>query len=194
MSVPVVPSCVPRTKHKISSAIAQKALSLTGWHITGEVPEQKKFLLAVAPHTSNWDFFLGIAVMLSLNLKVTFLGKKSIFIGPSGYLLRRLGGIAIDRKHRHGVVGQMVEEFNQQDAMILGLAPEGTRSKTRQWKTGFLHIAQQAQVPIVPVGLDFKKKEIKLMPAQLIKGDIESELLHFKHLFNDVCAKNPQSV
>jgi len=194
MFVPLVPSCVPRTQYKIFKVIAQKALSLSGWRITGEIPEQKKFILAVAPHTSNWDFFLGIAVMISLNLKVTFLGKKSIFIWPVGYLLRRLGGIAIDRKHRHGVVGQMVDVFNQQDAMILGLAPEGTRSKTRQWKTGFLHIAQQAQVPIVPVGLDFKKKEIKLMPAVLINSDIENELLRFKHLFNDVCAKNPQSV
>ena len=185
---------MPRTNHRVINRIARKILSLCGWKIKGELPEQKKFILAVAPHTSNWDFLIGIAVMLTLNLKLSFLGKDSIFIGPFGTLLRNLGGIAVERTHRHGVVGQMVEEFNQREQMILGLAPEGTRRKTKQWKTGFLIIAQQAKVPVLPVSLDFSKREVNIMPSQTITEDIEQELVHFKRHFENVCAKNPHSV
>jgi len=194
LNLPDVHQDVPTSKGRIVRAIAVKLLSLMGWQVVGEVPQQKKFILAVAPHTSNWDFVIAIWVMLALSLKVTFLGKSSIFLGPFGFVLRKLGGMPIERSHRHGVVGQLVDAFEQQESMILGLAPEGTRKKTKEWKTGFLFIAHQANIPVVPVSLDFNKKEVNFLPARMISEDITSELTLFKQQFVGVCAKNPQSV
>jgi len=192
--LPKIHQSVPTSNYRIIKTLAIKLLSLLGWKVRGELPQQRKFILAVAPHTSNWDFFYAILVMIALGLKVTFLGKKSIFIWPVDKLLRKLGGMPIDRTHQHGIVGQLVDEFHKQDSMILGLAPEGTRSKTKEWKTGFLIIAKKANVPVVPVSLDFYKKEVNFQPAQVITGAIEAELALFKRQFAGVCAKNPQSV
>lgn len=194
MNAPVVPDCIPRSRGKFSAWLGKSILRLLGWKITGEIPAQRKMILAVAPHTSNWDFILGVAAMLMLNLKVKFMGKDAIFVWPIKGLLIKLGGIAIDRSSRHGIVGQMVQEFKQQDQMILGLAPEGTRSKITEWKTGFLHIAHQADVPVVPVSLDYSRKEICFHSASIISDDIPSELQRIKAVYRGACAKNPQAV
>ena len=194
MIAPSVPDCLPRARGKLSSNIGKWVLQLQGWKITGEIPANKKLILAVAPHTSNWDFIVGVSVMLYLNLKVSFLGKDAIFRWPFKRLLENLGGIAVDRKHSHGVVGQLVEEFIGAEQLILGLAPEGTRSKTKEWKTGFLHIANQANVPVVPVSLDFGSKVVHFHQPMDIGKDIGSELSRVKAKFSSVCAKNPQAV
>ena len=191
---PKVPTCIPTREYGFLSRFARHALLGSGWTIDGALPEQPKFILAVAPHTSNWDFFVGLAVMFTLNLKVSFLGKASIFRWPIKSLLTAIGGIGVDRSHSHGVVGQIVDAFNDNEQFILGLAPEGTRSKTIEWRTGFLHIAKQANVPVVPVSFDFNKKEVLFHPAVAITGDINQELIEFKQIFSNVCAKNPQAV
>jgi 1-acyl-sn-glycerol-3-phosphate acyltransferase len=194
LKMPLVPECVPTRNYGVLKRWASTALECNGWTITGSLPTQPKFILAVAPHTSNWDFFVGIAVMFSLNLKVSFLAKGSLFHWPVKSLLTAIGGIGVDRSHSHGVVGQIVEEFKNNEQFILGLAPEGTRSKTAEWRTGFLHIAQQAHVPIVPVSLDFQKKEIRFHAAVTITGEINQELIEFKQVFSNVCAKKTQAV
>ena len=191
---PTVPQCIATREYGILRRFASQSMVRFGWEINGELPQQPKFILAVAPHTSNWDFFVGIAVMFSLNLKVSFLAKGSIFRWPIRSLLTAIGGIGVDRHHSHGVVGQIVEEFKANEKFILGIAPEGTRSKTAEWRTGFLHIAQQAHVPIVPVSLDFQKKEIRFHAAVTITGEINQELIEFKQVFSNVCAKKPQAV
>jgi 1-acyl-sn-glycerol-3-phosphate acyltransferase len=96
--------------------------------------------LAVAPHTSNWDFFLGVAVLFRLRIKIRFLGKHSIFVPVAKQFLEAIGGIPVKRSSAHGVVGQVVDEFNANEKMILAVAPEGTRSAIFPWKTGFLGI------------------------------------------------------
>jgi 1-acyl-sn-glycerol-3-phosphate acyltransferase len=192
--IPELPIEIPQTNYRLVSALAYKLLTLFGWRITGDFPRARKFILAVAPHTSNWDFIVSVLVMLALNLKVTFMGKKSIFVWPLKWFLVKIGGVPIAREHPQGVVGQMVEVFNQNEGMILGLSPEGTRSKTKQWKTGFIIIAQQAKVPIVPISLDFKKKEVKIHAPYFVKGNIDQSLNEIKEQFVNVCAKNPHLV
>jgi 1-acyl-sn-glycerol-3-phosphate acyltransferase len=194
LQAPTVPKCIATRDYGILRRFASQAMVSFGWKITGELPQQPKFILAVAPHTSNWDFFVGIAVMFSLNLKVSFLAKGSIFCWPIKSLLTAIGGIGVDRSHSHGVVGQIVEEFKANEQFILGIAPEGTRSKTIEWRTGFLHIAKQANVPVVPVSFDFVKKEVRFHPSVIIVGDINQALIEFKQIFTDVCAKNLQVV
>ena len=146
--LPEIPSEIPQTNYRLVSALANKLLTLFGWRITGSFPRESKFILAVAPHTSNWDFIVSVLVMLTLNLKVTFMGKKSIFVWPLKWFLVKVGGVAIDREHPQGVVGQMVDVFNHSERMILGLSPEGTRSKTKQWKTGFIMRPGKALYPL----------------------------------------------
>lgn len=194
LRIPPVPTCIATRDYGLLRRFASQAMVRCGWQITGELPQQPKFILAVAPHTSNWDFFVAIAGVFSLNLKVSFLAKGSIFRWPIKSLLTAIGGIGVDRSHSHGVVGQMVEKFNANEQFILGIAPEGTRSKTVEWRTGFLHIAKQANVPVVPVSFDFIKKEVRFHPAVVITGDIKQELVEFKQVFADVCAKKPQAV
>ena len=159
MSLPNISPCVPRARGGISKWLGLLILKTLGWKVTGELPANKKFVMAIAPHTSNWDFVICVAVMLALNLRVKFMGKASIFIWPIKRVLIRLGGIAIHRSSKQGVVAQMVQQFDKQEKLVLAIAPEGTRSKTIEWKRGFLLIASQAKVPVVPVSLDYRKKD-----------------------------------
>ncbi|MDT0602637.1 1-acyl-sn-glycerol-3-phosphate acyltransferase [Thalassotalea castellviae] len=191
---PKIPAGIPQTNYRLVRRLSAKLLTLFGWKIIGNFPAEKKFILAVAPHTSNWDFIVSVLVMLSLNLKVTFMGKKSIFVWPLRWFLEKIGGVPVDRKHPQGVVGQMVDVFNNSQSMILALSPEGTRSKTKQWKTGFIIIAKQANVPIIPISLDFRKKEVEIHRPYIVQDDIQQALMEIKRQFVDVCAKNPHLV
>jgi 1-acyl-sn-glycerol-3-phosphate acyltransferase len=191
--LPEIPDCVPTKERKLTQFIGLLVLNLLGWQVVGQLPRKSKFIAAVAPHTSNWDFVIGIATVLAMNLRISFMGKKAIFVWPFKILLKNLGGIAIDRNAKHGMVDQMVEQFLQNEQLVLGIAPEGTRKKTLKWKSGFLHIAHQAGVPVVPVSLDFVKKQLRFHPEVEITKDIENELAKFKDTFSDICAKNPQA-
>jgi len=192
--LPEIPDCIPTKQGKFSSFIGLAVLNFLGWEVVGQLPKKSKFIAAVAPHTSNWDFVVAIAVMLSMNLRVRFMGKKALFIWPFRIILKSWGGIAIDRNAKNGVVEQMVAQFQDEDQLVLGIAPEGTRKKTSKWKSGFLQIAYQAGVPVVPVSLDFSKKQFKFHQEVEIGCDIENELEKFKENFSDICAKNPQAV
>ncbi len=192
--LPEMPDCIPTKPGKIAPFIGLAVLNILGWKVVGQLPKKPKFIAAVAPHTSNWDFVIAIAVMLAMNLRIRFMGKKALFIWPFKILLKSWGGIAIDRNAKSGVVEQMVEQFQHNDHLVLGLAPEGTRKKTLKWKSGFLHIAHQAGVPVVPVSLDFAKKQLRFHHEVEISSDIEKELAKFKENFSDICAKNPQAV
>jgi len=189
-----VPDSVPRVYRPLGHRIGRGVLYILGWRLVGKIPEHPKAIYAVAPHTSNWDFVIGISVMLSLNLKLKFMGKDAIFIWPFKGLLKSLGGIPINRREKHGVVEQIVEQFEQSEQLILALSPEGTRSKTKEWKTGFLAIAHQANVPVVSVSFHFDKKEVRFGETSFIDQDIAKELIRIKHNFSTACAKNPQAV
>lgn len=194
MLLPEVNDCMPKRNNRFFRGFGRFLLTTMGWKVKGELPAQKKFILALAPHTSNWDFVVGVAVMLALDIKINFLGKHSIFIWPFKGFLIRIGGIPIDRSKSHGVVEQLVQRCQHSEYFVLGIAPEGTRSKTKEWKSGFLQIAHQANIPVVPVSLHFDKKEVYLQPAQLISADIDNELIRIKRCFIGACAKNPQAV
>lgn len=189
----IVPVNIPRTNRRVITWFSRHLLRLLGWRISGGLPNEKKLILAVAPHTSNWDFVIGVLVKLALDLKLNFLGKDAIFVWPFNLWLEALGGIAIDRKSAHGVVGQMVDKFGQQDALVLALAPEGTRSKVQQWKTGFLHIANKAKVPVLPIQIDYKSKQVIFYQSRNITADIDQELQNIKAIFSKDCAKNPHN-
>jgi 1-acyl-sn-glycerol-3-phosphate acyltransferase len=136
--------------------------TIKGWKVEGSFPYHlKKSVIIVAPHTHNIDFFLGLAFRKKLHLEfVRFLGKKELFIPPFSWILKSLGGSPVDRSKNNNLVDQVVALFNKNESFHLALSPEGTRKKVATLKSGFYHIAKNAQVPIVMIGLDFSKRRI----------------------------------
>ncbi|GAA6183262.1 lysophospholipid acyltransferase family protein [Aliiglaciecola sp. NS0011-25] len=169
-------------------------MHVLGWKFEGEFPAYSKMVIAVAPHTSNWDFVIGMAAVFALKLKITFFGKHSIFIPPFKSLLIRWGGIPIERSQSHGVVNQMIDKIKQKDKMLLAVAPEGTRSKIYPWKSGFLHIAKQANIPVFLIGLDYRHKSIVLGPVFHPKEDNSLEMQKVYGFYAKVHAKFPSQV
>lgn len=167
-------------------ALGRAYLRLAGWRIEGEFPAAPKCVAIVAPHTSNWDFTLGLAVVFALELRVSWLGKHSIFKPPFHRLFRWLGGIPVDRRSSNGVVGACVQAFQAAPTLMLALAPEGTRKGVSQWKTGFYRIAVAAGVPILPVGFDYRAHVVHLLPTFAPAGDLDADLPRLQALFSDI--------
>ncbi|WP_338517345.1 1-acyl-sn-glycerol-3-phosphate acyltransferase [Alteromonas gracilis] len=188
-----IPSLVPRKWPNWLSRFACWLLTTRGWCVEGEFINERKSILAVAPHTSNWDFFIGLFVIFSFRLNLNFFGKHTIFTPPLGALVRRLGGIPIERSKAHGVVGTIASQIKDADDLILALAPEGTRSKIFPWKTGFMHIAKQAEIPIQMVGIDYAKKAIVLGPIIHKVTNIDEQMQTIYGFYDTVCAKYPKN-
>jgi len=167
-------------------------LKLFGWKVEGDLPPDPKYVLIVAPHTSNWDFPHLLAASFLYRVHAHWLGKQTIFCWPFGWMLRRLGGIPIDRESRHDIVEQAVQAFSGRDKFILGVAPEGTRSRTDYWKTGFYHIARGAQVPILLVSIDYGRKTCSVGRLITPSGDLEADMETIRDFYSTVQARHPE--
>jgi len=167
-------------------------LRLLGWRIEGELPDLPKFVIAVGPHTSNWDFIVGAAAMFALDLRLAFLGKHTLFRGPLGPLMRWMGGIPVDRSSAHGLVGEAVAAFGQVDRRILAIAPEGTRRRVGRMRSGFLHIARGAGVPVVLAALDYGARAVRLGPCLVPAEDTQGELARVEAFFAAVKGRHPR--
>jgi len=176
---PVAPPTPPSVDQRHSTILrlfGRVMLRLTGWRVTGQVPDVPRFIAIVAPHTSNWDFVIGVFVMFALDLRITWLGKDSLFATPLGPLLRRLGGRPVKRESHEGVVRDLAAMLRAEPRFILALAPEGTRRPVTRWRTGYYHIAEATRVPILPVWLDWSRREAgigePLMPTGAMAADV----------------------
>jgi 1-acyl-sn-glycerol-3-phosphate acyltransferase len=167
-------------------------MSLFRWDVEGEVPDVPRFVLIVAPHTSNWDFVVALFADLALDLDAAWMGKHTIFVGPFGAWLRSLGGIPVVRHAAHNVVAQMVDEFARRDRLILAIAPEGTRKRVERWKSGYWHIARQAGVPILPVGLDFGRRAIVIGELVKTTESIEHDEEQLRAFFARMTPRRPR--
>ena len=184
-----LPPSIPRKRSVLLRPLARWLLARLGWRSEGTLPDEPKLVAIVAPHTSNWDFPLGLLVKWALSLRAAFLGKHTLFRPPLGWLMHRWGGIPIDRRSSHNVVAQMVEEFGRRDKLLLVIAPEGTRKKVSQWKTGFYHIAEGARVPIVCVAFDWGRRVIRFGPTVVASGDVDREVTELRRTFDGVRGK-----
>lgn len=164
-----------------------------GWTIEGSAPTTtRKFVIIAAPHTSNWDFVYFLGAADALNLKLSFMGKASLFRWPFEKLMKDLGGVPIDRSQSRDTVQAMVDEFARRDEFMLTIAPEGTRGKAGGWKTGFYNIALKAGVPMVPGFMDYKRKVVGLGPAMTPSGDYEKDLAVLAAFYAPVTPKHPE--
>ncbi|MEA3286775.1 MAG: lysophospholipid acyltransferase family protein [Candidatus Marinimicrobia bacterium] len=163
-----------------------------GWEFKGELPHAGKFMLICAPHTSNWDFMYLLAIMFMLRIKVSWMGKHTLFKKPFGNFMRWLGGISIDRRSTHGVVDQIAEYYATHDDLIIAIAPEGTRKKTDHWKSGFYHIANKAQVPLLLGYVDYVNKQAGTGPSFIPTGDIKKDMDQIRDFYKDIRGDHPE--
>ncbi len=181
--------------NKFVSWLGKTVLKITGWRVEGRVPADiPKSVMIVAPHTSNWDFPIGLMASFALELKGYWVGKHTLFRRPFGGLMRWLGGIPIDRGSSKNFVEQAADYFRERENFILVLAPEGTRKRVDEWKTGFYYIARAAGVPIICAFLDYNRKVAGIGPAIFPTGDIRADMQKIREFYRGIGAKRPENV
>jgi 1-acyl-sn-glycerol-3-phosphate acyltransferase len=191
LNAPVLGDDIPRWGNWASRALGRGLLRLLGWRFAGTVPNLPKIVLIGAPHTSNWDFPLAMVAVFAVQARVHWLGKHTFVNGPLKPLLLWLGGVPVDRRAAHGMVAQTAVQFQESDQFLLGLSPEGARRLVPRWKMGFFYIAQAANVPIVPVSLDYGRKLIGIGEPIWTDGGQSAVLAHLRHFYADVQGKHP---
>lgn len=159
------------------------------WKITGSRPEIKKYVMIAAPHTTNWDFFYGLLMVLYLKDEVYWMGKKEIFRRPFGGIMKWFGGIPVDRSRSNNLVLSVVEEFSKNESFVVTIPPEGSRSKRDSWKTGFYYIATGAGVPVLLSFLDYENKTGGYGPLFFPTGNIESDMNNIREFYKDIKGK-----
>lgn len=168
-------------------------LKILGWKKSGQLPKETKYVLVVAPHTSNWDVFYGVIVAFALKLDARFIAKKELFRRPFSPLMKWLGGVPIDRTSSHHIVDQMTSIFNESKKFVLAIAPEGTRHKTDSWKSGFYNIAVSARVPIQLAFLDYERKTGGAGKLLYPTGDLEKDMQIIRDFYLNVKGKYPDN-
>ena len=163
-----------------------------GWKVDNNFPDIPKCVLAVAPHTSNWDFVVGKLAYNTLGRKAHFLIKAEWFFFPFNILFRSMGGIPVKRGKSQSLTDILADEFNKRKRMHLGITPEGTRKPVKEWKKGFYYIALKAKVPILLIGLDYGKKEARVLGQFEPTGNYPQDIIAIKSHFKGIKAKKPE--
>lgn len=167
---------------------------IIGWKIVGVFPNHiKKKMVIVAPHTSNWDFPIGILARSQFKDSINFVGKKALFKPPVGWIMKALGGVAIDRSKSTNFVRSVVNEYNKREKFTIQIAPEGKRGKVEKFKTGYYFIAKMAQIPIVPVVFDWGNKQVIVLDSYFPTEDSEKDLAYIENLYRGYQGKNPEN-
>jgi 1-acyl-sn-glycerol-3-phosphate acyltransferase len=173
-------------------ALSVAFLRLNGWKVEGQLPpEAAKSVFIAAPHTSNWDLPYTLMVAFVLRLNIYWMGKASIFRWPFGPVMRWLGGIAVNREQSSNLVTHSAQALIEaQGPLQLVVPPEGTRGKTRHWKTGFYYIALQARVPIILAFMDYHRKVGGLGPVFKPSGDVDADMARIKQFYAPIKGRN----
>jgi 1-acyl-sn-glycerol-3-phosphate acyltransferase len=184
---PASPRALRRSVRRL---VGHAWLTAFGWRAQGMALPPKAVVIA-APHTSNWDFPFTLALAYVLDVECSWLGKHTLFKPPFGFFFRSLGGIPVDRRDRNDLVAAVVEVIKQHDQLMLVVAPEGTRARTKRWKTGFYHMALGAGVPIVLGFLDYTRKRGGVLEVFYPTGDIEADMAAIRGRYSSIEGKHP---
>jgi 1-acyl-sn-glycerol-3-phosphate acyltransferase len=169
-------------------------LKVIRWRVVGSLPsEHKKYVLIVAPHTSNWDFFLFVLAVSVLRLKPSVLIKSTLFVGPLGWFLRYCGAIPVNRKQTNSLVNYIADIYAEREEFVLIITPEGTRSANPNWKLGFHHVATTAQVPILIVYVDSAIRTIGIERLMEPSQDVNADLSTIKTFFDSKSGLKPEN-
>lgn len=172
--------------------ICRMILRIAGWKVDITVPDYPKCIICVAPHTSNWDFVLGKLAYGAVGRKAGFLMKETWFFFPLGLIFRAIGGIPVPRRKGSSLVESLVAKFNDSPRLAIAITPEGTRSRTSQWRHGFLYIAMQTNVPIVLGAIDFRTRCISITDQFIPTGNVEADMRTIKDYYKDFTGKYPE--
>lgn len=164
-------------------------LHLFGWKVIVDVPDYPKSVICVAPHTSNWDFILAELAYASIGRKAGFLMKEFWFFWPLGPIFRAIGGVAVSRKPGSSLTRQLIDRFNSASRLNIAITPEGTRSRTTRWHTGFLRVAREANVPITLAAFDFPSKTISMTTTFIPMGDMKADMRAIKDFYKPYTGK-----
>jgi 1-acyl-sn-glycerol-3-phosphate acyltransferase len=186
-----LPPELPRAANPLRRAFGRLLLRIIGWKVAGEMPNVRRLVIIVAPHTSNWDFVIGFAARAALGLRASWLGKHTLFRPPFGWFFRWVGGIPVVRSESRDLVSQTVAAFDSRERLALALAPEGTRSEGAEWRSGFWYIARGAGVPILPVALDWESRTLRLGPAMDPGEDPEAGIASIRNHFAGLRGRRP---
>ena len=166
---------------------------IMGWKVIDPFPVIPKCVLVIAPHTSNWDFIVGKLAYNSLGRQANFLIKAEQFFFPFNIFFNRIGGIPVNRDRNESLTTKLANAFEAREWMHLGITPEGTRKPVKEWKMGFYLIAMKANVPILLIGLDYGKKEIRVLDVYYPTGDYNKDIVEIKEYYKDIKAKKPEN-
>jgi 1-acyl-sn-glycerol-3-phosphate acyltransferase len=193
MPDPAVPDVIPRLSllERFVRRILIGIYQLAGWNAEGRLPPDRKFVIVGASHTSNWDFLVFLGTIHVLGRQVRFIGKHSLFKWPMGGFMRALGGVPVDRSAPQDLVSQIVAQFEANEDFALIVAPEGTRSRTSEWKTGFYQIALRAGVPIVCAGPDYPTRRGVIGPVIRPSGNYAEDMKPAFAFFRTLTPKHP---
>ena len=176
----------------MTNLLARIFLSVTGWKAEGPRPEPDKFVMIAAPHTSNWDLAYMLALSNIRGIRVSWMGKHTLFQGPMAWVMRAVGGIPVRRDVQLNLVDQMVQEFEKRDSLALTIPAEGTRGYRDHWKSGFYHIARKANVPIVLGYLDYSRKRGGFGTSFMPSGDVKRDMDEVRRFYVDKVGKYPE--
>lgn len=175
-------TAVPRRNYGWLRALGRWVLKAMRWRAEGDFADHPRLVVALAPHSSNWDFVVGAAFLFVLGVRVAFIGKHTLFRGPLGAFMRWLGGIPVDRSRPEGFAEAMATAFNSRDQLWLVIAPDGTRRHGAEFKSGFYRIAQAANVPIFPIYLNYRRRTTGFLPVLDADMDVAAGVEHVRHL------------
>ena len=186
LQVPHLGPNVPTQGNRFTRGLGRWILRRLGWSFEGEMPDRSKFVAVFAPHTTAWDFVIGMIAIQAIGIRVRWLGAHWLFYFP---FMRTLGGVPVDRSESRGLVGQSIEHFERHEQFVLALSPEGSRKKVVPWKTGYYHIALGAEVPIMPFIVDQKDRRILFFDTFYPSGDYDKDYERLRGMYTDLLEK-----
>jgi 1-acyl-sn-glycerol-3-phosphate acyltransferase len=190
---PTVPPRVAIRRNRALRWLGRFGMGLAGWRITGNLPDVEKMLCIGAPHTSNWDWVVALFAMFALDIRMTVLIKDTAFWWPAGWFLRATGAMPVNRRNPKGIAEDVAANIRAADRIIVVITPEGTRSRVEKWKTGFMRIAEAAQIPVVQVSFDYPTRTLHLGPVVELTGDEDVDMAHIREYFRPFRGCRPEN-
>lgn len=184
------PQPVPATT--FNAKLAAATLRIFGWRVVSAPATARKAVVVIFPHTSNWDFLLGVLARSVLRLPMYWIGKDSLFRFPMRTIMLALGGTPVDRSKPHGLVDQLREVLDRHDFYYVVITPEGTRKRTDHWKSGFYHLALGLNVPVGLAFMDYNRREVGIAEWMTLTGDIDTDLAHIRDVYAGRRARYPE--
>jgi 1-acyl-sn-glycerol-3-phosphate acyltransferase len=176
----------------LTQRLALRALRLLGWSVSSAPPPGPKGLIVVYPHTSNWDFVYGVLFRFGTAMPAGFLAKDSLFRGPFGSWLRRIGGVSVNRRSPQGIIERLMAEFRKRSSMWLAIPVEGTRAYTDHWKSGFYHLAVAGNLPVALGYIDYRTRTVGVDTYVTLTGDEEKDLAVMRDFYADKTGRHPE--